>query len=127
MVRLSELRMHGINRKQLLVLGLSLSIGVLVSAEASALRCGQRLISIGDHQTKLLRFCGEPLSRESRYASRIYMGDNRRGFLPGVFEEVIVEEWTYNFGPRKLMRLVRIEDGVVTEIRQLGYGFLPEG
>jgi len=119
--------MPQVDRNRLLVLGLSLALGVFVSAEASALRCGQRLISIGDHETKLLRFCGEPLSRESRYASRVYVGDRRHGFLPGVFQEVLVEEWTYNFGPRKLMRLVRLEDGVVTEIRQLGYGFPPKG
>ncbi len=37
--------------------------------------------------------------------------------------EVVVEEWTYNFGPRRLMRVIRFENGLVTSIRQLGYGY----
>lgn len=102
---------------------LVLVLGFLTAAEASALRCGQRLISVGDHETKLLRYCGDPLSVKSRYAARSYVGGLRYGFAPGLFQEVVVEDWTYNFGPHKLMRLIRIEDGVITEIRQLGYGF----
>ena len=45
------------------------------------------------------------------------------GIGPGLFTDVRVEEWTYNFGPRKLMRLIRLENGVVADIQELGYGF----
>lgn len=89
------------------------------------MRCGTRLIAPGDHESKLLEFCGEPMSVQSRYGHRLYLGDTRRGFVPGFFEEVVVEEWTYNFGPTRLMRVVRIEDGFVAEITRLGYGFTP--
>jgi hypothetical protein len=99
--------------------------GFLATAEALALRCGHRLITVGDHETKVLRYCGDPLSVQSRFARRLYVGEFPRRVFPGLYEEVVVEEWTYNFGPRKLMRLVRIEDGYVAEIRQLGYGFRP--
>jgi hypothetical protein len=34
-----------------------------------------------------------------------------------------VEYWTYNLGPNKLMRRLRLEDGVVTEIETLGHGY----
>ncbi len=37
--------------------------------------------------------------------------------------EVLIEEWTYNFGPHKLMRIVRFENGLVAEIDHLGYGY----
>lgn len=105
------------------LLAFALASGFLATADASALRCGQRLISIGDHEAKLLHYCGEPLSVESRYAQGIYVGDAQHGFVPGLFQNVVVEEWTYNFGPHRLMRIVRIEDGIVTDIRRLGYGF----
>lgn len=89
------------------------------------MRCGTRLISPGDHETRLLEFCGEPMAIESRYGRRLYRGDAHRGFIPGFFEEVVIEDWTYNFGPTRLMRVVRIEGGYVAEITQLGYGFTP--
>jgi len=37
--------------------------------------------------------------------------------------EVPVESWVYNLGPNKLMRRIRFEGGVVTEIETLGYGY----
>lgn len=40
--------------------------------------------------------------------------------------EVKVEEWIYNFGPNRLMQLVRFEDGLVAEIDRLGYGYLED-
>ena len=41
----------------------------------------------------------------------------------GLIEEVVVEEWTYNLGPYQFMRLVRIENGRVVEVKPLGYGY----
>jgi hypothetical protein len=38
-------------------------------------------------------------------------------------EEVVVETWTYNLGPHRLMPRIRFEDGRVAEIQWLGYGF----
>jgi hypothetical protein len=42
---------------------------------------------------------------------------------PGIVEEVVIEEWTYNFGPHQLIRVVRLENGVVAEVKMLGYGY----
>jgi hypothetical protein len=43
--------------------------------------------------------------------------------LRGALEEIVVEEWTYNLGPRHLMRVFRLENGYVEEIKHLGYGY----
>lgn len=104
-----------------LVLGLT---GLAVAMPAHALRCGTRLISEGDHVSKLLRYCGEPQTVDTRSIRRGAIGNVGGVIFPGFYEDVLVEEWTYNFGPRKLMRLVRIENGIVAEIDHLGYGFL---
>jgi hypothetical protein len=36
---------------------------------------------------------------------------------------VLVEFWTYNLGRQKLMRRLRLEDGLVVEIETLGHGY----
>jgi hypothetical protein len=90
---------------------------------SGALRCGTRLVSRGDHVTKLLEFCGEPANVQTRYAQRSLVGNFGR-IYPRYVEEVQIEEWTYNLGPYQLMRNVRLENGIVTEIRSdLGYGY----
>ena len=93
-------------------------------ARADALRCGNRVISHGDHVSKVLRYCGEPVAIESRLVQRSVVAYGSL-FHPGLglVEDVVVEEWTYNFGPRKLMRQVRLENGIVKNVRELGYGF----
>ena len=38
--------------------------------------------------------------------------------------EVVVTEFIYNFGPRKLMRRLIFEGNVLVEIESIGYGYL---
>lgn len=95
----------------------ALALAVALPAEA-AMHCGYRIVSRGDSAAKVLQFCGKPETVARHRAERIYT--SKHGvLLPGFIEEVWVEDWTYNFGPNKLMRLVRVEDGVVTNVRTL--------
>lgn len=115
---------------------------LLTAQPALAFRCKGRLISEGDPQAKVLHYCGEPVSTQQRVVyrggiPRVSSGINVRSGeseLSATREEllihqrsvveVIVEEWTYNLGPRRLMRLVQFENGLVKDVRQLGYGYL---
>ncbi len=97
-------------------------VGSPGTAAAASMHCGTRIVSRGDPAAKLLRFCGQPESVQKHLAHRTFTTRHGR-VLPGFIEEVWIEEWTYNFGPLKLMRLVRVENGVVANIRQLGRGF----
>jgi hypothetical protein len=110
----------------------------LTTVPAHAFRCGSRIVSEGDHYSKVLKICGEPMGvqerviyREGRTRPRYsieapggiryereVLGNYERSYV-----EIVVEEWTYNFGPRRLMQLVRFENGFVTEVEQLGYGY----
>ena len=91
-------------------------------APAHAFRCGTRIITRGDHSTKMLRFCGEPIAVQTRVQQRGYV--SKLGHVyPGVVEEVVIEEWTYNLGPNQLIRVVRLENGYVADIKHLGYGY----
>lgn len=119
---------------------LVLICGMLLFAQpASALRCGHKLIGDGAPQGKVLKFCGEPESVQVRSIYRAGLprhrirhrtdrfrsaaADRELLYADRAYVEVRVEEWTYNFGPRRLMRVIRFENGVVTEIRQIGYGY----
>jgi hypothetical protein len=98
------------------------SLLLLAVDPAHAFRCGTRIITRGDHVDKILRFCGEPVSVQTRVSQRGYVSDFGR-FYPGVVEEVVIEEWTYNLGPHQLIRVVRLENGFVADIKHLGYGY----
>ena len=41
----------------------------------------------------------------------------------GIAQEVVVTEYVYNFGPRKLMRRLVFEGGILVSIESLGYGY----
>lgn len=109
------------------------------AAPAEALRCGNKIVKDGDPIAKIRKICGEPVSIQYR---TIYRGGiprtlrlerdtnglrdasdselliHRRSVV-----EVLIEEWTYNFGPHRLMRVIRFENGLVSDVTQLGYGY----
>ncbi len=98
-------------------------LGLTTASNAYAMRCGTRLIAKGDHISKLLRYCGEPDYVQSRLAQRPYYNRYGHALYTGLSVEVWIEEWTYNLGPSKLMRVIKMENGIVREIRHLGYGY----
>ena len=102
--------------------GLAVAVLALAAAPAYAFRCGTRVITRGDPGDKVLEFCGSPISIQTRRAQRPYIDEFGRSHL-GLIEEVVIEEWTYNLGPYQFMRLVRLENGLVAEIKELGYGY----
>jgi Protein of unknown function (DUF2845) len=111
-------------RLRSLVLALTLAAALVGTASATeAMRCGTRIITRGDPVDKLLHFCGEPASVSTRYAQRPVLTNYGHVYLPGFVEDVLVEEWTYNLGSHQFMRRVRIENGIVADVKQLGYGY----
>lgn len=83
-----------------------LTLALAAPAGAESMRCGSKLVSLGDRPFEVLQKCGEPVHRDLvGYALGSY--DNR---------EFTVEEWVY--GPNNGMlsiltfegnRLIRIE------------------
>lgn len=95
-----------------------------VAGDALALRCGRKLIQIGDYKSEVLDKCGEPDSIEERRAIRGTRLRHPYGALElDRFDEVLIEEWVYNFGPRKFQQLLEFEDGELKKIRNLDYGY----
>jgi hypothetical protein len=119
-----------------------LILAVGASAPAFAFRCQSHLIKDGDPQVRVLQLCGEPASAQRHviYRSGISVpmlnrGSRLRGLSDSRSEfllqdrsvvEVVVEEWIYNFGPHRLMQRVRFEDGVVSDLDYLDYGYIED-
>lgn len=127
--------------------GLALCLLIIVAglkpcrANAASLRCGPRLITIGDYRDRLLAECGEPDQVQVWEEERVYGFDHHPQYY-GVYDNyeyvhpddgsgtpyrvrklVIVEEWVYNHGPTRFMDHLRLENGVVKKIASGGYGY----
>ena len=123
-------------RKLSLMLSMT-CIFMLASDPAYALRCGSRIIQDGMHESRVIQLCGEPVSRRHLgYVLRPYILKRPAGILgthstrhvySGFHEELLVTELIFNFGPRKLMRILRFEGDRLTSIRTAGYGYHEKG
>ena len=104
------------------------------SGPAWAFRCGNRIVTENMHEAEVLGACGPPAT--TRYIGRTLRtvdiprrhrhGNWMIGRFPAynLAQEVIVTEYVYNFGPRRLMRRLVFEGGILTSIEELGYGYL---
>jgi len=106
-----------------------IAVGLLASSAAVAdgFRCGTKLVTEGASRAEVAHKCGEPTDvRNSRSVFRrpVVWNYGRPYYVGDDYIEIQVEIWTYNLGPNQLMRRFRVEDGLVTEIWTLGYGYL---
>lgn len=93
-----------------------LTLPLLWPAAASAadsLRCGTAIVGVGATTQEVRAKCGAPdftdVQTEALPRGRGYAAD------------VVI--WTYNFGPQRLMRLLRFRDGQLRNVQSDGYGF----
>jgi hypothetical protein len=78
----------------------------------------------GDRKYELLSRCGEPASLEvweERRGEVVRVGGSEQ--VVGGWITVFHELWVYNFGPRRLVQLVLLENGRVTRVESGGYGY----
>lgn len=112
------------------------------SEQTFALRCGHKIVDVGDSKSKVYIRCGDPAFVETRERSFprncIDSGYNNdfggnpyynRGkhnkntpYFPICHYETI-EVWTYNFGSHKFMRELLFREGVLIKINLLEYGY----
>lgn len=108
---------------------------MLLATPAQAFRCGNKLVREDMHEQQVLVACGEPTTvRYLGTAVRNVHIPTRRTLVHGVSserygrygyytEEVVITEYVYNFGPRKFMRRLLFEGGVLVSIEKIGYGY----
>lgn len=105
------------------LLVLIIALGIAYCSPSYAVNCGKRVVDIGDRQDKVVNKCGEPESTGShkKYVAVSYI-DPRTNLAYIQNEEVIIDEWIYNFGPLRYKQLLRFENGVLKEIQSLERG-----
>ncbi len=116
-----------------------LAAAATTAATYSGMRCGNELISKGDSSARVHAHCGEPRSRsqrrEARTVRRSVAVPCRRGaagerrsrrarcrVVDELTVEIVVEDWTYDFGAQRLVHTATFEDGRLREVRTEGYG-----
>ena len=121
--------------KRIAAAGILLGLLLAASTPAHAFRCGNKIVIENMHEQQVLRACGEPTTvRHIGYAVRDINLPIRRHYgngisgerFPGygaIRQEVVVTEYVYNFGPRKFMRRLLFEGGVLVSIEKIGYGY----
>ncbi len=80
--------------------------------------CSEQIVSVGDAKFDVLAKCGEPTLKDSHVEEFRETAD---GAERKVF--ITVEEWTYNMGPNRLVRILTFKNGKLTDIRSGGYGY----
>ncbi len=100
-------------------------LSMAAASPAFAFRCGTKLVTEGDTRSEVIQKCGDPveIDRRSIFRQPLYWIHGRPYYVGNGVVEIPVEVWIYNFGPSKLMRQIRFEDGKVVDIETLGYGY----
>lgn len=84
--------------------------------QAEGMRCGQRLVLVGDTKYKLEALCGKPVAQEQFEIVRHHRSRNLHGrFIVSTYP-VTVEQYTYDLGPTRFLRIITLEQGVITRI-----------
>ena len=126
--------------KLILTVVLFFLLGIAGGASGDAFWCDIKVILDGATTYEVRSKWEEPDYREVRTERRI-----KRDFYRDLFsqrfhdqyrqerdfyrdplftvEEVVIEEWTYNFGPTKFIRYLQFEDGRLVNITTGDYGF----
>jgi hypothetical protein len=95
-----------------------------------ALRCESgRLVTAGDHMYDVRNKCGDP-DMVSQRVDRRRIKHTLRRWVHGKAEEleeereieVLVDEWVYDLGPERFVRIVSFEDNRVTCVGTGNYG-----
>ncbi len=84
--------------------------------------CEPFSVRAGDTTYELLSACGEPVYRDV-VEEQIAVAQGDGVVAQGTTVTRIRETWTYDFGPRSLVRHVLVEDGKVRKVVTGGYGY----
>lgn len=122
--------------------GVALAAGVLggglllpePSAADATLRCDNKLVHEGDSRYEVKSLCGEPDDVQHRTEARRVQRAVERPCARGPGScvvvvdhavEIAVEEWVYDFGPRRFMQYLTFEGGQLVAVRSGSYGHKP--
>src|SRR3569833_478430 len=81
------------------------------AASSESMKCGNRLVSIGDNKAEVFIKCGAPVWQDD-WADELI---EHRGDLGERFVTTERERWIYNFGANSFLRFLLFENGRLVE------------
>lgn len=109
------------------------------SSVSAGIRCGTQLVNEGDSSMYVESICGAPevkqqrsifvthgIEANSEQLHRRSMSHRSIRSIHGYVEtteEIVIDEWLYNFGPNRLVQEVVFKDDRVISIKSKGYGY----
>jgi len=84
---------------------------------SDTLRCGSRLVSVEAIAAEVAATCGEPAYRDQWFYTQPPYG----GYAADV------EVWYYNFGPSRLLQVLKFRNDRLVDVQTDGYGFYGNG
>lgn len=108
-------------------------LAVSPSVRADSLSCNYRIASSGDTRYEVKAICGEPDEAVQRVEYRTQRGrvvgpcvregsKVRCGRTEETVVEVVIDEWTYDFGRNRFIQYVTFEQGRLVSVRSGSYG-----
>lgn len=95
-----------------------------LAIETATIICKNGIVSKGDFAGDVISKCGEPAVKAQREEKSFEKTKQSGGAKEKtVVTTVTIDDWTYNFGPNDFMHRVLLENGRVTLIESLGYGY----
>lgn len=95
-----------------LLVGAGLALTSTVAA-ADSMRCDGGIVSVGDSKLDLFGKCGPPVLQETEPIAP----------TSAVDLSMLLERWTYNFGPERFLQIVTLQGGKVVAIERGSYGY----
>lgn len=98
---------------------LTVFLSIAGSGYALASECDPERMSLGKTTAEVASRCGEPVWRE-RWSEERFVEIAPRQLRR---EVVTFEEWVYDFGPSKFIRILHFRNDLLSEVKTGGYGF----
>jgi hypothetical protein len=106
-------------KKVIIIIGVFLFSFALRGNPHADFPCGSRLVSVGDSRAEVFFKCGEPEWKDRRTLEQIERVAEDRW----VRRFVDIEDWIYNFGPNKFVRILTFQENTLRDVQTLGYGY----
>jgi hypothetical protein len=91
------------------------------ATETGTMICKGGIVSMGDTAGEVISKCGQPASTTQREQKRVEEGS--KSTRDRTITTITIDDWIFNFGPNQFQYQLLLENGRVTRIESLGYGY----
>jgi hypothetical protein len=105
----------------LLVLALIAIHAPAFATETGTMMCKGGIVSMGDSAGEVVSKCGQPATTTQREQKTVE--EASKNSRDRIITTTTVQDWIFNFGPDQFQYQLLLENGRVTRIESLSYGY----